>query len=407
MEAFRIKFTEEDVDNAKKYKYNGTDKSIFAKLFLRRWWDFCINYIPMTIAPNLITLIGFLAEVFSFIVSMFTSKMLAQPIPRWNCFLNGISLFFYQTLDNLDGRQARRTNTSSPLGQFFDHGCDALTGVFELMKFAATLNLGQSPVTFYFVFLMGIGFMYTSLEEYVLHEFNLGVVNGPDEGLFLISIVHVLATITPNWLVVKIFNNVFFYVMFVVGVVLTILPILVNIFNKSKGDTERINRFLIATAYCLIPIVLYLFIGNVLKGCLNNVLFTLSASLTLQFQAQTIIFSFLTKRKPNQLFTNSVITIWGASIVFFLLALITKFLNIFGVLFVGIICLIIMFDIDICFGLSKGLHIPILTIPNEKEEDLNIEIYKNDDEKEEEEEEFQQEEPKEVSMNLFKDVKEE
>jgi ethanolaminephosphotransferase len=31
-----------------------------------------------------------------------------------------------QTIDNLDGKQARRTKSSSPLGLLFDHGCDAL-----------------------------------------------------------------------------------------------------------------------------------------------------------------------------------------------------------------------------------------------------------------------------------------
>ncbi len=35
-------------------------------------------------------------------------------------------------LDNMDGKQARRTKTSSPLGMMFDHGCDALvTFVFS------------------------------------------------------------------------------------------------------------------------------------------------------------------------------------------------------------------------------------------------------------------------------------
>jgi hypothetical protein len=33
---------------------------------------------------------------------------------------------WYSLLDNLDGRQARRTGTSSPLGELFDHGCDCL-----------------------------------------------------------------------------------------------------------------------------------------------------------------------------------------------------------------------------------------------------------------------------------------
>lgn len=29
-------------------------------------------------------------------------------------------------MDAIDGKQARRTGTSSPLGEFFDHGCDAI-----------------------------------------------------------------------------------------------------------------------------------------------------------------------------------------------------------------------------------------------------------------------------------------
>jgi ethanolaminephosphotransferase len=34
----------------------------------------------------------------------------------------------YQTFDNLDGKQARRTNSSSPIGMILDHGCDAIAG---------------------------------------------------------------------------------------------------------------------------------------------------------------------------------------------------------------------------------------------------------------------------------------
>jgi len=30
-------------------------------------------------------------------------------------------------MDSIDGKQARRTNTASPLGELFDHGCDAVS----------------------------------------------------------------------------------------------------------------------------------------------------------------------------------------------------------------------------------------------------------------------------------------
>jgi phosphatidylglycerophosphate synthase len=47
--------------------------------------------------------------------------------PRWAYLLSAISVIAYVNLDSLDGKQARRTGSSSPLGQLFDHGCDALT----------------------------------------------------------------------------------------------------------------------------------------------------------------------------------------------------------------------------------------------------------------------------------------
>jgi len=36
------------------------------------------------------------------------------------------ALFFYSTLDNMDGKQARRVRAASALGLLFDHGCDAV-----------------------------------------------------------------------------------------------------------------------------------------------------------------------------------------------------------------------------------------------------------------------------------------
>lgn len=33
-----------------------------------------------------------------------------------------LGLFAYQTFDAIDGKQARRTGTGSPLGELFDHG---------------------------------------------------------------------------------------------------------------------------------------------------------------------------------------------------------------------------------------------------------------------------------------------
>ena len=58
-----------------------------------------------------------------------------ETFPFWAYALMAFTVLGYQTLDAVDGKQARRTNTSSPLGQLFDHGCDAMSTsiVFSFM----------------------------------------------------------------------------------------------------------------------------------------------------------------------------------------------------------------------------------------------------------------------------------
>jgi phosphatidylglycerophosphate synthase len=55
-------------------------------------------------------------------------------------FLCSIGLFVYQSLDAIDGKQARRTNSSSPLGELFDHGCDAISIGKSIKLFLPFLN---------------------------------------------------------------------------------------------------------------------------------------------------------------------------------------------------------------------------------------------------------------------------
>lgn len=61
----------------------------------------------------------------------FLNVHLFSQAPLWAYLLCAVGLFVYQSLDAIDGKQARRTNSSSPLGELFDHGCDSLsTGTF-------------------------------------------------------------------------------------------------------------------------------------------------------------------------------------------------------------------------------------------------------------------------------------
>jgi ethanolaminephosphotransferase len=52
-------------------------------------------------------------------------------------------------LDAVDGKQARRTNQSSPLGQLFDHGCDAINSSLICFLYCQNHLLGPTSWPFY------------------------------------------------------------------------------------------------------------------------------------------------------------------------------------------------------------------------------------------------------------------
>ncbi|KAK7856834.1 choline/ethanolaminephosphotransferase 1, partial [Quercus suber] len=113
--------------------------------------------------------------------------------PRWVHFAHGLLLFLYQTFDAVDGKQARRTNSSSPLGELFDHGCDALACALEALAFGNTALCARS--TFWFWVISAIPFYGATWEHYFTNTLILPAINGPTEGLMLIYVAHFFTAI--------------------------------------------------------------------------------------------------------------------------------------------------------------------------------------------------------------------
>lgn len=110
--------------------------------------------------------------------------------PNWFFFIVALNLWLYQTLDNIDGKQARRTGSSSPLGELFDHGCDSLflllTGMpwfiaMRMTNWQAFLFLTQGTMAFYAA----------HWEEYHSHKLILGLLANPTEVQYCIMGVFV------------------------------------------------------------------------------------------------------------------------------------------------------------------------------------------------------------------------
>ena len=110
--------------------------------------------------------------------------------------LFGFSVFLYQTLDNLDGKQARRIKNSTPLGMMMDHGCDALTVLTLSAGLARVVCLDNSTLFVWCLLAIVFSFYITAWCQYYSNGVMvLGKFNGVDEGLPAIWIVSILTGI--------------------------------------------------------------------------------------------------------------------------------------------------------------------------------------------------------------------
>lgn len=91
----------------------------------------------------------------------------------------------YQTMDNVDGKQARRTGTSSGLGELFDHGIDSLNCTLASLLETAALGLGTSHAGVFTALCPCLPMFFSTWETYHTHTLYLGVFNGPTEGLLI------------------------------------------------------------------------------------------------------------------------------------------------------------------------------------------------------------------------------
>ncbi|KAI9337514.1 CDP-alcohol phosphatidyltransferase-domain-containing protein [Obelidium mucronatum] len=162
---------------------------IATKILNPYWWSVIVEYVPRSIAPNLITLTGFLCVIANVLLLLHYSPDLLSPLPSWTYISFAVGLFTYQSLDAIDGKQARRTGTSSPLGELFDHGCDALNTGFATFIGVRALGMGQTWWQIFTVYSCMGNFYLSTWEEYYTGVLFLSECSGPIEGVFMIIFI--------------------------------------------------------------------------------------------------------------------------------------------------------------------------------------------------------------------------
>ena len=185
----------EYLPNLKKYHYSGKDNSILSALFFNKMWNIAVNYLPMNLAPNMITLIGFSLSLGCYLLLMLFTPLMDKAAPSWVYLYMGIAAFSYIHLDALDGKQARRTGSSSPLGQLVDHGCDCINLIFMIFMFWSVFGLEINNILAFYAVLCLAVFISITWEETYTGILYLGQINGPVEGTTILSIASIISAI--------------------------------------------------------------------------------------------------------------------------------------------------------------------------------------------------------------------
>ena len=184
---FRPYITQEALVGFDTYRYSCQDTNPLSKYILHPFWNKAVLICPKWVAPNLLTFIGFLCCFVHYLLPAFydydftaSTKGSLYHVPSFVWFMSGILLFLSHTLDGIDGKQARRTGTSSPVGEMFDHGCDGWSMILTTSTFYSVFARNQDGYSLEPIRMYGIIWC-TFISFHISHweKYNTGVMYLP------------------------------------------------------------------------------------------------------------------------------------------------------------------------------------------------------------------------------------
>ncbi|RSH90063.1 hypothetical protein EHS25_001396 [Saitozyma podzolica] len=193
-----MRITKAQFKGLDQYKYSGVDKSVVSRHVLGPFWTWLVTCFPRTMAPNSITFLG-LCFVFINVGTLLylDPTYSGKELPRAVYISWAIGLFAYQSMDAIDGKQARRLGMGSALGEMFDHGCDAINTTLEVILCSHALGLGRSWWTVASQVATLCNFYASTWEEYHTGTLYLSAFSGPVEGILMICCIYLVTALHP------------------------------------------------------------------------------------------------------------------------------------------------------------------------------------------------------------------
>uniref|UniRef100_A0A3B3SRQ2 Ethanolaminephosphotransferase 1 n=1 Tax=Paramormyrops kingsleyae TaxID=1676925 RepID=A0A3B3SRQ2_9TELE len=255
------------------YKYySAVDSNPLSVYVMHPFWNSVVKILPTWLAPNLITFTGFMFLVLNFLMLAFydfdfdASGQGHTHVPTWVWVAAGVFNFIAYTLDGVDGKQARRTSSSTPLGELFDHGLDSWACIFFVSTVYSIFgrgNTGVDVLTLYYI-------LWSVLFSFILshwEKYNTGVLFLPwgyDISQVTISVVYIITAVVGVEAWYKpIYGNFYYRDLFTVMIlgcafVVTLPMSLYNVFKAYRSNSLKHSSLYEAFLPFLSPVILFL-----------------------------------------------------------------------------------------------------------------------------------------------------
>lgn len=175
--------------------YEVHDKSLLAEPFKRWLWLPLLARVPLSLSANSMTLGGTALNMLAAAIAILVAPS------RLSTALISVLIFAYLCIDNMDGAQARRTGTSSPLGEFLDHWLDGMNGT--LLSLGAVVSWGAMDLRgMMAIAATGLAYSLTMWEQRWTGRAHFGRL-GNIEGIFGVSLMFALQSGLGNELFCK------------------------------------------------------------------------------------------------------------------------------------------------------------------------------------------------------------
>jgi len=370
--------SENSLKRLEKFQYNGNNISyIYNWVVSPLLENHIMKLIPIWLAPNLITIFSFLFNLLALLIIISETKLSFEVrLSSFALLAKAFSHLAYIILDNADGKQARRTKTSSPLGLLLDHGLDAITTAIVAFNCSFIAMLGNNSISSYFLFLgLYFGYVIANYEEYRTGKMCLGKINGPDEGNFVVFLVALFSFIIgpENWHL-----NIYGYRLadilvlgLCIGTAQSTFDSISN-FTKGKNFAEEMKIFLNDFFWLLNALLLPLFTYFIdAKFYFENMLFflTLMTFIFLRIGIEILINIVCVRKIRPNLLINVTIVIWYLNIFARLIGINSLSNAIFYNLVILTIVLafeLLKFMIFVTIEIRDHLNLSLLYIPHKE-----------------------------------------